>query len=307
MEPIARTPEAASTRGGACDPRRSSAPRVSIPTHDDARSTDGPEIRQTARLPVLLTVDEAADVLRTTRRAIYAMIERRQVEQVKRHLHDRAPKTVNNVLTVLSVLLKKAMEWDVIDRVPCVIRLLPVPKPSVGFYDFDHYERLIQAAKSLDRTTHVIVLLGGDAGLRCGEMMALEWRDVDLQKRQLCVQRSDWKGHVTVPKGGRLRYVPLTVRLAATLRDHRHLRCERVLCQPDGSPMSADIVKHHVERAARRAQIAQNGVHRLRHYSAFRTMPSDVGTNRAQAEVAAENDRRSGHALGIVSVSSTGC
>ncbi len=29
--------------------------------------------------------------------------------------------------------------------------------------------------------------------------------------------------------------------------------------------MSADVVKHHVERAARRAQLAQNGVHRLRH------------------------------------------
>ena len=29
--------------------------------------------------------------------------------------------------------------------------------------------------------------------------------------------------------------------------------------------MSADIVKHHVERAARRAHIGQNGVHRLRH------------------------------------------
>jgi len=40
--------------------------------------------------------------------------------------------------------------------------------------------------------------------------MALEWQDVDLDKRQLCVERSDWKGHVTVPKGGRLRHVPLT-------------------------------------------------------------------------------------------------
>ena len=152
------------------------------------------------------------------------------VQQLKRHLHDRAPKTVNNVLTVLSVLLKKAVEWDVIDRVPCVIRLLPIPKPSAGFYDFDEYERLVDAAKSLDRRAHLIVLLGGDAGLRCGEMMALEWRDVDLHKRQLCVQRSDWKGHVTAPKGGRLRYVPLTIRLATALRDHRHLRSERVLC-----------------------------------------------------------------------------
>jgi integrase len=172
---------------------------------------------------------------------------------------------VNNVLTVLGVLLKKAVEWDAIDRMPCTIRLLPIPTPSAGFYDFEDYEGLVEAAKSADPNAHLIVLLGGDAGLRCGEMMALEWRDVDLGKRQLCVQRSEWKGHVTVPKGGRLRYVPMTVRLAAALREHRHLRGARVLCQPDGAPLSADRVKHHVERAARRAHLDANGVHRLRH------------------------------------------
>ena len=34
-----------------------------------------------------------------------------------------------------------------------------------------------------------------------------------VAKRQLTVARSEWKGHVTLPKGGRLRYVPMTRRL----------------------------------------------------------------------------------------------
>lgn len=145
------------------------------------------------------------------------------------------------------------------------MRLLPISKPSVGFYDFDEYERLVDAAKALDSNAYLIVLLGGEAGLRLGEILALKWGDVDLGKRQLCVQRSDWRGHVTAPKSGRLRHVPMTVRLAAALREHRHLRAARVICQRDGSSLTQDMVADHVGRAAKRAALGTSGVHRLRH------------------------------------------
>ena len=107
------------------------------------------------------------------------------VQRLKHALMHRSPKTVNNVLTTLSVLLKTAVEWGVIEQMPCSMRLLPVPKSSAGFHEFDEYERLVAAARIIDPRAHVAVLLGGDAGLRCGEMMALEWADVDLGKRQL--------------------------------------------------------------------------------------------------------------------------
>jgi integrase len=85
-----------------------------------------------------------------------------------------------------------------------------------------------------------------------------------IAKRQMCVQRSDWNGHVNTTKGGRLRYVPLTSRLAAALRKHRHLRSPRVLCHADGSPLTRQFIQSRVRSAARRANV-EKGVHILRH------------------------------------------
>jgi integrase len=70
--------------------------------------------------------------------------------------------------------------WGVIERMSCVIKLLPVPKSAVDFYDFEEFERLIAAARTTDWRAELIVLLGGEAGLRSGEMVALEWTDIDF-------------------------------------------------------------------------------------------------------------------------------
>jgi integrase len=109
-----------------------------------------------------------------------------------------------------------------------------------------------------------MVLLGGDAGLRLGEILALEWRDIELAARRLTVRRSDWLGHVTVPKGGRSRQLPMKQRLTAALKAGLHLRSDRVLSLRDGSPMTRDRVIKGV-RGAQRVVGIEQGVHILRH------------------------------------------
>jgi len=106
---------------------------------------------------------------------------------------------------------------------------LRTPRAEASFHEFDQFERLVQTS-AREPQANLVVLLGGEAGLRRGEMIALEWTDVNLAKRQLCVVRSDWRGHVSAAKGCRIRYVPLTNRLAAALQAARHLRGPRVLC-----------------------------------------------------------------------------
>ena len=146
---------------------------------------------------------------------------------------------------------------------PDFLPTAPVKAPA-SWLDFDEYERLVEVARSIDVRTLLVVLLGGDAGMRCGEILALEWNDVDLVKRQLCVRQSDWNGQVGTPKSGRPRYVPLTGRLTAALADHRHLRSKRVLCQTDGGPFTRQIVQNRMRLAAKRANV-RRGIHILRH------------------------------------------
>jgi excisionase family DNA binding protein len=54
--------------------------RISPATNQSASH----DIAATPRRPLLLTIDEAADLLRTSRRAIYAMIARHQLPGVVR-------------------------------------------------------------------------------------------------------------------------------------------------------------------------------------------------------------------------------
>ena len=188
-----------------------------------------------------------------------------EIADLKRRLAKAAPATVNNILSTLSKLLKVAVEWGVIDKMPCTIKLLHRPHVEMRFHDFHEYERLVKAAAEIDRQAYIAVLLGGEAGLRCGEMMGLEWTDVAFERKRLRVARSVWKGHVTEPKSGRPRFVPMTSRLAAALAAHRHLRSKRVLCRPTGKALNQQEVQRLVRRAERLANLDHIGVHALRH------------------------------------------
>jgi integrase len=191
-------------------------------------------------------------------------ITNEDVQRLKHDLRDRAPSSVNNTLSVLNRLLKVALELGVIDEMPCMIRQVRRQETEAAFWDFDEYERLVRAARDVDWRAEIVVLLGGEAGLRSGEMRALRQTDVDRERRQLTVSRSEWRGQVGSTKGGRKRVVPMTGRLAEALAKHRHL-ADLVLCREDGRALSEKIVQTLVERAERRAGLPHRGPHCLRH------------------------------------------
>lgn len=194
-------------------------------------------------------------------------IDDARVAKFQAELASLRAKTVNNILCVLSTLIKAALKWKVIDSIPCTIEPLKVQETEIEFYEPEVYEHLVAVARRIDPRIELLVLLGGDAGLRCGEIIALEQGDVDYERGFIHIQRSEWEGHVTPPKNGRSRRVDLTRRLAAALKSNRHLRGDRVLWRDDGFPKVTQVLlAKWMRRVQRHAGVeVTGGLHILRH------------------------------------------
>ncbi len=193
-------------------------------------------------------------------------ITNEDIQRLKGKLQVMSTKTVNNILNVLSKLLNVAVEWGVLDRRPCSIKLLKTVAPVMAFYEPDQYCRLVEAARKLGGRLLAMVLLGGDAGLRRGEMIALRQTDVDFNRHQLHVQRAVWCGVEDVPKGGRGRIVPMTNALEEALGANRHLRGPRVLYEQGGGDVDENVLQEWMEQVTRRAGLeVTRSLHILRH------------------------------------------
>ena len=70
---------------------------------------------------------------------------------------------------------------------------------------------------ALDRQDAELIRVAGFTGLRLGELLALRWKDVDLEGRVLTVARALSAGIETTTKSGQVRHVPIPDQAAAAL------------------------------------------------------------------------------------------
>ena len=170
-------------------------------------------------------------------------------------------KTVNNHITVLMKLLAEAEEDGYIRFVPRVKRL-KVPEADFDFLTIDEANALIEAAEGQWQT---MILFDLRTGLRQGELLGLQWADVNLDKGFVVVKRSIFRGRVGTPKSNKNRMVPLCDEAVEALVKHQHRRGPYIFCDEQGNPLTDNKSKNPLRTACRRAGLRPIGWHVLRH------------------------------------------
>jgi integrase len=181
------------------------------------------------------------------------------------------PRTVKDILRCFHGLFVYAHAHDLISRVPAFPKAPKVARTLPTFLDFDEEKRLYAAIES--PRERLLVMFAIRTGVRAGEHIALQVRDLDLANRKLYVRRA-WKrakvkASIGKPKSGSERYVDIDVELTALLREHAAGLTQPeqfVFTRPDGQMLDHDYLDWVLGRALAAAGITKHvRWHDLRH------------------------------------------
>jgi integrase len=212
-------------------------------------------------------------------------IERFAAEELSAGLK---PKTIANALGLLSVVCEHAVKRGWAPSNPC--RGIERPRTlqrdtALRFLDPVEVEALLRAVPADDfaRVRRAIYVAAVMAGLRQGELLALQWRDVDWSAQRLRVRRNYVRGRFGTPKSSRgSRSVPLADRLGGEL-DLLHRSTaygaddDLVFAHPHtGEPMNGHALLKVFQRTLRAAGVRQVRFHDLRHTFGTRMAASGV-------------------------------
>lgn len=115
---------------------------------------------------------------------------------------------------------------------------------------------------------HVAIALAAYAGLRCGEVRALEVRDIDWDARRIVVRRAMSANVVTTTKSDKERIVPIAPGLEPILRQACTGKkpSDRVVLTREGTTPSRQKILYRLTRTQKRHGLRHRSFHSLRHH-----------------------------------------
>jgi len=183
---------------------------------------------------------------------------------------------------ILSHALKDAIEQGILGINPCDSARPPkADKKKARTWELSEVATLLDAAS--DSQFYPVIYMALSTGLRQGELLALRWRDLDLNKRSISVSRTFYKRQGVAEfrqtkTSHSSRYVSMTPKLAAYLREYREereslflhfgrllRRDDLVFCNSEGEPLDPSVLSHSFQRIVKIAGLENLRFHDLRH------------------------------------------
>jgi len=180
-----------------------------------------------------------------------------------------APATVQKALVLLKGMFKRAVEWDYLKVNPAS----PVKSPKIPHNEMDFLTptEINLFLDVLDQKWKPFFFTAIFTGMRLGELLALQWSDIDWNSETVYVKRSVWGGKFQEPKSkNAIRRIGMSPTLIQVLKDHLEV-CPQsaddlVFCTDEGKLLIETNIRNRVfHPALKQAGLRRIRIHDLRH------------------------------------------
>lgn len=181
-----------------------------------------------------------------------------------------ANRTREKTITVFHGVMERARKLYRLSANPVadVEKPRTAAKTEIQVFSPEEVMALVRAADS--EQDAAIFLTAAFTGLRQGELIALRWRDVDFAGSAIRVRASYTNGHLSSPKSGKVRSVPMAPRVGETLarvsqREYWTGDDDLVFVGITGGYLDGSALSKRYRAALKRAALRQLRFHDLRH------------------------------------------
>jgi integrase len=189
-------------------------------------------------------------------------------------------KTVRNIAGLVSSAYTRGLRWGIAEVNPVPASEPPVPKKKESIaLTVEQQDEVIASAKT-PWGMEIFLELDAASGARRGELLGLQWSDLD--KNRLNIGRSlsqvGQQVFLKEPKGKKFRVITIPASALKKLQAHRKKQEEFrahfgasyqgdfIFCNPDGSPLKPDTVSAAVSLLFRKFGLPKGvSLHTLRH------------------------------------------
>jgi len=181
----------------------------------------------------------------------------------------RSSATVRAYLVLLRNMLNHAVAWGHLAHNPAIgIKGPKLPHTEMECLTPEEVRVFLAACDDAHRPLFSTAVM---TGMRLGELLALQWDDINWSAGTIRVRRSLFEGKFVEPKTSRsVRVIGMSDRLAATLLEHKlavvYSPFDLVFPTPDGTPMDPSNLRSRVfADTLARAELRKIRIHDLRH------------------------------------------